>query len=349
MGKGFEAYGTDALRFTLCNYPPTSKRIPLSPKKIEGFRHFCNKIWNAVRFAMPYLDGATVGAEAPAPSLRSNRWILSRLRAASLALNDGIDAFRFDDATNALYRFFWGELCDWHLELCKPIFAGGDETLKRETQGTLAYALEASMRALHPFMPFITEELWQRLPRPAGSPESLALAPLPDRRTGRADARADAEMAIVQAVIGAARSIRSERDVHPGAAVPLSLRSGDASVRALLEAERQAVEALVKTESLAIEPSGALRPAGAALSAAAGVEVLVTLRGVVDRDKELARVEREHKKTEKDIAAVEKTLSAKGFADRAPPEVVVDKQRQLVEARERLELLQQALELAREL
>jgi valyl-tRNA synthetase len=153
----------------------------------------------------------------------------------------------------------------------------------------------------------------------------------------------------VQAVIGAARTIRSEREVHPGAAIPLSLRSSDAAVRALLESERRAIEFLVKTESLAIEPSGGERPRGAALSGALGVEVLVTLRGIVDRDKEIARVEREVKKTDKDIVALDKALSAKGFADRAPAEVVAEKRAQLAAARERRELLDEARKLAEEL
>ncbi|HZO12408.1 MAG TPA: valine--tRNA ligase [Polyangiaceae bacterium] len=345
MGKGFEAYGTDALRFTLCSYPPTSKRIPLSPKKIEGYRFFCNKLWNAVRFAMPYIAEAEVSGDAPAPSQRVNRWILARLRTACESASASIDAFRFDEATAALYHFFWGELCDWYIEICKPMLA---DAADRETRSTLAYTLEVAMRAMHPFMPFITEELWQRLPRPpTGS--SIALASLPDGSVGRADDEAVREMAVVQAVIGAARTIRSEREVHPGAAIPLSLRSSDAAVRALLESERRAIEFLVKTESLAIEPSGGERPRGAALSGALGVEVLVTLRGIVDRDKEIARVEREVKKTDKDIVALDKALSAKGFADRAPAEVVAEKRAQLAAARERRELLDEARKLAEEL
>jgi valyl-tRNA synthetase len=349
MGKGFEAYGTDALRFTLCSYPPTSKRIPLSPKKIEGYRFFCNKIWNAVRFAQQYIEGAQPSTEAPSPRLRQNRWILARLNAACVALNDGVDAFRFDEATAALYHFFWGELCDWYLELCKPVFQSDDAAARAETRDTLAHALEVTMRAVHPFMPFITEELWQRLPRVTSSPQSVALAALPDRQAGRADDDAMREMAIVQAVIGAARTIRSEREVHPGAGVPVVLRSPDEGVRKLLESERRAIEFLVKTETLAIEPSGSERPRGAAMSVAAGVEVLVTLPGIIDRDKEMARVEREIKKTEKDIASLDKTLTTKGFADRAPPEVGNEKREQIEAARDRRRLLDEAKKLAEEL
>ena len=352
MGQGFEAYGTDALRWTFASYSSQSKRIPLSPKKIQGFRHFCNKIWNAVRFALPYLDGAELGPEPPAPKLRINRWILARLGAALATMNQGIDEFRFDDSTAALYHFFWGELCDWYLELCKPILADeGDEGLeeRNETRDTLAYVLECSLRAIHPFMPFITEELWQRLPKPEGSGVSIALATLPSASAGRADAIAVREMDVVQAVVTAARTVRSEREVHPGARVPLALRTDDETLRDLLTAERVGIETLVKTESLAIEPCGAERPKGAALSAAADVEVLVMLRGIVDAEGEKARVEREINKTVKNIEALEKKLAAKGFAERAPAEVVAETREQLASAKDRLRLLADARKLAEEL
>jgi valyl-tRNA synthetase len=348
MGQGFEAYGTDALRFTLCSYSSLSKRIPLSPKKIEGYRFFCNKIWNATRFALSYLEGAEVTGEPPRAEARQNRWILARLGRACEAMNAAIDAFRFDDATSALYHFFWGELCDWYLELCKPVFAGDDEALKQETRDVLAHALETSLRAMHPFMPFITEELWQRLPKAAESPASVALAALPNASSGRGDAAAEREMETIQAVIGAARTVRSEREVHPGAQVPLVLRSDDAALRALLEEERTAIAALVKAE-VTVEPSGGARPAGAALSAAPGVEVLVLLKGIVEAAKEAERVEREVKKCEKNIAALEKKLGGKGFLDRAPAEVVEETRAQLAAEKDRHAILEEARKLAAEL
>ncbi len=352
MGKGFDAYGTDALRWTFASYSSQSKRIPLSPKKIQGFRHFCNKIWNAVRFALPYLDGAKVEAKPPRPELRLNRWILARLDAALATMNQGIDEFRFDDSTAALYHFFWGELCDWYLEICKPILAdeGVEATeVRAETRDTLAHVLECSLRAIHPFMPFITEELWQRLPKPKDSPVSVALTRLPAGEAGRADEAADREMGIVKAVVTAARTVRSEREVHPGATVPLALRSDDEAVRKLLTEERQAIETLVKTARLDVEPCGGERPKGAALTSAADVEVLVMLRGIVDAANEKTRVEREVNKTQKSIAALEKKLAAKGFAERAPAEVVAETKDQLASMKERLRVLEEARTLAEEL
>ncbi len=349
MEKGFEAYGTDALRWTLCSYSPQSKRIPLSPKKIEGYRHFCNKIWNATRFALPYVEGAKVGQGAPAATTRMNRWLLARLGDACAEAKRGIDEFRFDDATSRLYQFFWGELCDWYLELCKPIFAGGDEPRRSETRDVLAYALETVLRAMHPYVPFITEELWQRLPRPAGSPVSIALAPLPAAAAGRPDADAVREMAALQEVIGAARTIRSEREVKFAVKIPVILRSDDAALRKLLEDERVAIETLLNTTSLVIEPGGGERPRGAALSHAAGVEVLVLLKGIVEAAGEKERIERELKKAQKNIEALHKKLAGKGFIDRAPPEVVKEAQDQLAAYRERVTILEAAKSLAEEL
>jgi valyl-tRNA synthetase len=353
MGAGFEAYGTDALRFTIASYSSQSKRIPLSPKKIEGSRHFCNKIWNATRFALPYLEGATRGGEPPRPKALVHRWILSRLGAASAASRKGIDEFRFDESTSALYHFVWGELCDWYVELCKPIFA--DDTAlaaeaRAEARDCLAYVLETALRALAPFMPFITEELWHRLPRAEPVPVSIALARLPERGDGPEDAAAERDMAVVQAVITAARTIRAEREVHPGARVPLGLRSDDPRVRELLDQQRPFIEALVKTAgAVTIEPRGAERPRGAALTAAADVEVLVVLRGVLEAGKERERLEREVKRTEKNIVALDKKLGAKGFAERAPPEVVAESHAALGSERERLRMLQEALTLVGEL
>ena len=242
MGSGFAASGADALRYTLATYSPQAKRIPLSPKKLEGYRNFCNKIWNATRYALGYLDGAKVSAEAPAATLLPNRWILARLSLAIDATVRGIEEFRLDEASLGLYHFFWGDLCDWFVEITKPIFAAGGAAAE-ETRDVLAYVLETSLRLLHPFIPFITEELWQRVPRPAGSPISVALAPYPDAAVVPRDEAALRDMAVLQAVITAARTIRSEHDLTRQE-VPLTLRTGDESTSSLLHRELAAIRTL---------------------------------------------------------------------------------------------------------
>jgi valyl-tRNA synthetase len=349
MGAGFPSYGADALRYTLATYSPQAKRIPLSPKKIEGYRNFCNKIWNATRYALGYLGGAKVANEPPRATTLANRWILSRLAAAVAAAREGLDAFRFDDASSALYHFFWGELCDWYLELTKPVFAAGGAEAD-ETRDVLAYAIEASLRLLHPFIPFITEELWQRVPRPAGSAGSLAIAPYPGAAAAARDDAAERELGAVQAVIAASRSIRSEHEVHPGAEVPLVLRTSDERLAALLRAESRAVKTLVKTAGdPVVEAAGGPRPRGSVMSIAATVEVLVGLKGLVEGSKEAARVEREIKRAEKDIAALEKKLALPSFTDKAPPEVVAEARGTLAELLKKRASLDEARGLASEL
>ncbi len=356
MGAGFASYGADAMRFTLASYSPQAKRIPLSPKKIEGYRNFCNKIWNATRFALGYIDGATVGATPPRATTLANRWILSRFAFAIDGARTGIADFRLDDASSALYQFFWGDLCDWFLELTKPTFNPSEalgpaaEGQKDETRDVLAYVIEGALRALHPFIPFLTEELWHRVPRAPGAPVSLALASYPTPATAPRDLDAERDMAAVQAVIGAARSIRSEHEVHPGAEIPLVLRTDDARVAALLVAETRAIRTLVKTAGApTIEARGGARPHGTVMSVAAETEVLVALKGLVDPAKETARVDRELKKVEKDVAALEKKLALPSFADKAPPELVAESKAQLEELQRKRVALGEAQGLAAEL
>jgi len=352
MGAAFPAFGADALRFTLASYSPQAKRIALAPKRIEGYRHFCNKVWNATRFALPYIEkhAAPLDGATPKATWRANRWILSRLHAAVGATETGLGEFRLDDASTALYRFFWNELCDWYLEIAKPVFQDETSPLAVETATVLAHALETSMRALHPFIPFITEDLWQRLPRPATRPVSLALAPYPNALDGGDAPEVDREMAILQAVISAARTIRSEHEVHPGAQVPLLLRVADPAVRALLADEITTIRTLVRTQGEPlIEASGTGRPAGSVMSVAGDVEVLVGLKGLVEASKETARIEREIKKVEKDLALMQKKLASKAFIERAPAEVVAESQEQLAGLVRTRSALEEARFLAEEL
>ncbi len=349
FGEGFPEYGTDSLRFTLCSYSPQAKRIALSPKRIEGYRNFCNKVYNAVRFSMMYIEGLSLSGEVPQPRLLVNRWILSRLGTAVEESTAGIDEFRVDEGSSALYHFFWNELCDWFLELTKPIFNGEDEAAKAETRETLAYSIEASLRALHPYIPFVTEELWQRVPKPANSPISVALAKYPTKADGRNDSEAERQLEFVQKAITAARTIRSEYAIHPGAQLPLILRSGSAASRELLQSQLGAITTLVKTEGApTIEATGSERPKGYVLSVAGDVEVLLGLKGHVEPAKEKSRIERALAKIAKDAAGLEKRLNNPKFAENAPPEVVTEASDQLKALAEQKERLEAALTLVDE-
>jgi valyl-tRNA synthetase len=350
MEAGFPEYGTDALRFTLVSYSPQAKRIALSPKRIEGYRHFCNKIYNAVRFALPNVEGVTPTETVPEATLLPNRWILARLARAVEASTTGIDAFRCDEGALALYQFFWNELCDWHLELTKPIFTAGSGEHRLETSRVLAHVLETALRALHPYIPFVTEELWQRIPRSASRPISLALAPYPTAKDGREDSGAENQMALLMGVITAARTIRSEYAVHPGAAIPLVLRCADEGQRALLNSELTAIQTLVKTEGPPTLGDRSLaRPKGYAVSVADDVEVLVGLLGLVEASKERERLDRQIKKIDKDKEGLEKRLSSSGFVDRAPPEVVTEARAQVEALGDQRDRLTAALEFLGEL
>ncbi len=350
MGKGFAACGTDALRFTLVSYSPQAKRIALSPARIDGYRKFCNKIYNATRFALDYVEGEKPSGHPPVVTLLLNRWILSRLSAATVASTRGIEDFRLDEGSSALYHFFWDELCDWYLEMTKPVFAEGSAEAKQETRRTLAHALEAALRALHPYAPFITEELWQRLPRPEGRPLSIALAPYPGSGDGRLDPEAEREMDLLMGAVSSARTARSEHEIHPAQRVKLELRAADPGVRALLTREARFIEFLVASEgSLTVGETGGPRPPGTVMDVSHDIEVLVGLRGLVDPSKESERVARSLKNVEKDIAVMKKRLENQKFLSNAPPDVVEAARAQLAELERKKERLLDAARLVTEL
>ncbi len=327
MGKGFSASGADALRFTLCSYSPQAKRIALSPARVDGYRKFCNKIYNATRFSLTYLEGQSVTVEdAPPPAaLLVNRWILSRLAHAVEASTRGIEDYRLDDGSGALYHFFWDEFCAWFVEMTKPVFLHGTAEEQAETRRVLAHVLESALRGLHPYAPFITEDLWQRIPRPSSRPISIALAPYPSAADGRVDLQAERDMVALMAVIGAARTVRSEHEIGPSDSVMLELRAEAPALRALLEEQSRFISFLVRSAGApAVVPSGGERPKGAVLTVAGDVDVLVNLRGLVDPVKETERVERKLKKIQKDLDVMAKRLGNGSFLKNAPPDVVLE-------------------------
>ncbi|MDD9938076.1 MAG: valine--tRNA ligase [Myxococcales bacterium] len=344
--EGFPAYGADALRFTLLSYSPQTPKIALSMKRIEGYRNFCNKLWNAARFAMMNLEGegGTAGVGRPAPTRFANRWILSRLAVAIEAAHKGVADYRLDDASLALYRFVWDELCDWYLELTKPLMASEDAAVVKETRETLAHVLETALRALHPMMPFITEEIWQRLPKGDDAERSLMVARYP-RVADDAERAPELEqmMAKLQAVIVSARSIRAEHDIHPRKELPVTLRSDDGAVRTMLTEEQAAITTLCNA-SVSVEAGrGEEAPSGTAVAVAEGITVQVPLTGLVDKAKEEERIQRELKKVLKDLAAVEKKLGNPKFVERAPAEVVEQEKARLAELQEANVRLEAAL------
>jgi valyl-tRNA synthetase len=359
MGNGFPAFGADAVRFTLATYPPSNKRIALAPKRIEGNRHFLNKMWNAARLSLELLgDFSWPETQPELPRGFANRWIRSRFAAACEAAHEGLDAFRVDEAANAGYRFFWNELCDWYLELVKPVLrkpaadvpecSRPSEDSVSETRATLAYVLEGSLRLLHPLMPYITEELWQRVPRPSSRRVSIAFGPYPTGVHERAarDAVVDARMELLQGTISAARTIRSEHAVDKWAEVPMRVRSEVPAVQGFLRENADAIRLLVRTSGLpVVEAPSQDRASGTVVSTwasalAGSVEVHVNLKGLVEAGAERARIERELRKIDRELGTLEKKLGTAGFVGRAPKEVVEEARAQraaLITSRARLE------------
>ena len=346
---GFAPYGADALRMTLLSYSPQSRRIALSIKRIEGYRNFANKLWNAARYALMNLDGTDArGGEArPKVTALANRWILSRLHAAIEAATTGVESYRLDDASGALYHFVWDELCDWYLELSKPLLASTDAALVAETRATLAHVLEAVLRALHPMMPHITEEIWQRVPKAPGAAKSVMVAPYPDAtRDALRDPVAEDEMGLVQRFVVSTRTIRAEHDLPRRREIEVHWHSDVAETRETLEREQELVEALAGARLRRVDDHGVLDDPGAHFEAAAffalpGLRAVVP--NVIDVDKERDRLGRELKKLEKELGALDKKLANPSFLERAPGEVVEASRQSKAALRDKREQLEAAL------
>jgi valyl-tRNA synthetase len=359
FGKGIPAMGADALRFALAALN-TAGRIRLSVERVEGYRNFINKLWNASRFALMNLDGydperfeAQIAGRPPAdkPELfaLADRWILSRLSQLSSDVDTALEGFRFADAANAIYHFVWHELCDWYIEMAKPTLhvGGGDPDPSREprrhaVQGVLATVLETSLRLLHPFAPFVTEEIWQKLPRPSTSPASLMVTVYPGKDARFRDDDAEQRMALLQEITVAIRMLRGTYNVPPSWSVPVELHAADERRRAIVERHREVIENGAKV-TLTIAASGPRAPQSAKAVIGSDVELIMPLAGLVDIAAEKTRIAKEIGKTERDIAGLEKKLDNPDFLARAPEEVVAEQRARLIDENARKARLIDAL------
>jgi valyl-tRNA synthetase len=337
-----ERYGADALRFTLGHIAVPGRDVFLSEERIAGSRNFCNKIWNASRFALMNLEGfdlSGTSAEELEYTL-ADRWILSALSGLIATMDEYCEAYNFSEACRALYEFFWSDFCDWYVELSKLRLYSEDERGRSTAQYVLWTVLEQALRLLHPFMPFITEEIWQRLPHFG---ESITVAPWPRPLPQMRDSQAEEDMGILREVITCMRRLRSEMGVRPGArlaalVVPLvEGRSG------LLEEHKEYITSQARLESLQIAGEVA-DPASYARGLAAGVEVFVPLASG-DFSEETARIEREIAKLEEESRHFQAKLSNDQFLSKAPAEVVQKERRKLADNRLKIEKLQEQLAL----
>jgi valyl-tRNA synthetase len=337
-----ENYGADALRFTLAAMAAQGRDIKLSEARVEGYRNFATKLWNASRFAE--LNGCARSAGFDPGNVKAplNRWILGEAAKAVAETSEAIETFRFNDAANAAYRFVWSVFCDWHLELTKPLLQGAaDAALKAETQATIAHVLDVIYALLHPFMPFVTEELWA-IKGEAGPARVglLALGPWPAGDKG-GDAAAEAEIGWVVDLVSQLRSLRSEMGIPPATPLPLLLVNAGASTRAVLAAWGDTIQRMARVSGFEFVD---VLPAGAAPIVIRDVLAALPLAGVVDIDAETARLEKEIAKERAEIAKVDAKLANADFLARAPEEVVEENRERREASLSRIEKMEAALD-----
>ncbi len=349
--NGIPGFGTDALRFTFAALASTGRDIKFDLGRIEGYRNFCNKLWNAARYVLMNTEGHDCGQQGGDVELNAaDRWIVSRLQQVEGQISDAIEHYRFDHAAQILYEFTWNEYCDWYLELSK-IVLNNDQASKaalRGTRQTLVRVLEAILRLGHPVIPFITEEIWQRIAPLAGvEGETIMLQPWPQPDETLIDNSAEADMRWVMDFILGIRKIRSGYDIKPGKPLPVLLQDGDDSDRERTQRYRPYLEGLAKIASIDWVTGDEAPEAATAL--VGEMKILIPLSGLIDRDAEIARLEKEIDRKQQEADRIQAKLGNENFVSRAP-EAVVDKERaKLAEAETALAGLREQLDRIRQL
>ncbi|ACA59979.1 valine--tRNA ligase [Candidatus Desulforudis audaxviator] len=330
-----EKYGADSLRFMLVTGNTPGNDLRFHFEKLESSRNFANKLWNASRFVLLNLGDYRPDKAAPGTLELADRWILSRFGAALARTTAGLEAYELGEAARALYEFIWDEFCDWYIELVKPRLYQGTDEERAVAQYVLVRVLRSTLELLHPFMPFITEELWQHLPHEG---ETIMRTAWPTAEHGLADPDAERDMAFIVEATRAVRHLRSEMNVPPSARAEAVLVVPDESVRAVVERWRGYIENLANVHVLV---TGALetRPETAAHAVVRGMEVFVPLVGLIDIDREARRLARELQQVEKDFSRVEGKLGNPAFLEKAPPEVVEKERGKRAELAEKREAL----------
>jgi valyl-tRNA synthetase len=334
-----QQYGTDALRYMLASMAAPGTDIALTEDRILGARAFANKIWNAARFLFMNLEKVEASGitleEVAAPEIRAkapyavkgegelvHRWIFSRLAATADEVSKALDEFRFHEACQTIYHFFWGDFCDWYIEWVKPQLSSSDRELAVAAWRNIFAVLDTALRLLHPVMPFLTEELWHKLPQPAEA-RSIALDHFPEARQEWMDASAESDMTLIQEIIAAARNIRAEMKIDQKKKVAAEFSSKDTGVRGLVERNLDALTRLASLSELQVS-SGALAGEGAAVRSTAQFDLRIAYGDTVDKPAEIAKLQKEIERLAKDIETKKTRLADETFTSKAPAKVVDD-------------------------
>ena len=354
-----EKFGTDALRYMLASMAAPGTDIILSEDRILGARAFANKIWNAARFLFVNLEKAEAQGitieELATPEIRAaapyvvpgegalaHRWIFSRLSGVSAQVNDALENFRFHEAAQLIYHFFWGDFCDWYIEWVKPQLTASDREIAVPAWRNIFAALEAALRLLHPVMPFLTEELWHRLPQSVGA-RSIALEPFPEPHPNWANEKAEREMSYLQGGIVSARNQRAELKINQKEKVPAEALILDGQQRRVLEDNHDTFMRLASLSDLKFASRPASRSGGAAVAVGADLDIRVIYEAKVDRSAEIVRLKKEVDRIEKDIESKKKRLADETFRSKAPAEIVRAMETTLSERQAELQKLQDRL------
>ncbi len=334
-----DAYGADALRFTLAAMAAQGRDIKLSTSRVEGYRNFATKLWNAARFAEINACLPVKGFDPASAKQTINRWIAGESERALSQVTEALEAYRFNDAAGAIYSFIWHVFCDWYLELIKPILVGSDQSAAAETRAMTAWVLDRALKLLHPFMPFVTEELWAKLASPDDARESLLiLAPWP-KHQGLENAAADAEIGWVIRLISEVRSVRSEMNVPAGARVPLVISGASEETTARPKRHEETILRLARIESMSFDKA----PPGAVQIVLDEATLALPLAGIIDVAAESKRLKREIDKVGSEIRQLDAKLANEKFVARAPEHVVEEQRERKADAEATAARLEQAL------
>ncbi|MFD2229889.1 valine--tRNA ligase [Alkalimarinus sediminis] len=344
--EGISAYGTDALRFTFCSLASTGRDIKFDMGRVEGYRNFCNKIWNAARYVLMNTEEQDCGQNGGDVNLSlADRWIVSRLQQTEQQIAKAMDSYRLDHVAQAIYEFVWNEYCDWYLELSKPVLWDDNATPEtlRGTRQTLVRVLETILRLAHPVMPYITEEIWQRVAPLAGkSGETIMTQAYPVADESRIDENADGDIEWLKGVIIGVRNIRGEMNISPAKPIKLLLKNGTAEDQRRLDENETFLKSLAKIES--VTWLGNEEAPLAATQLVGEMEVLVPMAGLIDKDAEIARLSKEVEKVSKELQRLQGKLSNEKFISKAPEDVVEKEKAKLSDAQGTFDKLNEQLE-----